>query len=288
MGCWNGTCGVSQLPIKWGDEIVLFILFNRHPLGNIVSGGYCYSDTIFHPISAPIFGKYNDYGSIEDAEQNDVVLNHFNSQIKDGVFVLTDVEECKEHNRYNEETGFPSLDDLIDVIERGYLEDIGFMMVHKQLYINMIEEMKSRKFYDKDYGLEQMMDRKINEYFKELKSEDEFKRMIYFLSSRNDFTRYFIEHKMKYLVDAMDENAYIIQLMKDLYVFNTALCYSRIAWMVQTGAGSQSQESKIHAIIGQFMVDYEKKCKKEYEENNEYDEQDFEDCTRETMFDWVD
>jgi hypothetical protein len=26
MGCWNETCGVTQLPITYGDEVVLYLL----------------------------------------------------------------------------------------------------------------------------------------------------------------------------------------------------------------------------------------------------------------------
>lgn len=30
MGTWNGTCGVSQLPIMEGDEVAIFFMKTKH------------------------------------------------------------------------------------------------------------------------------------------------------------------------------------------------------------------------------------------------------------------
>jgi len=38
MGCWNGTCGISRLPIHSGDSVRLILLkrTDRSSIGNLV------------------------------------------------------------------------------------------------------------------------------------------------------------------------------------------------------------------------------------------------------------
>lgn len=55
MGCWNETCMLSGLAIRHGDPVVMF------PTLAIEEGRT--TGTLF-----PIFGRYDDYGGIEDVE----------------------------------------------------------------------------------------------------------------------------------------------------------------------------------------------------------------------------
>ena len=68
MGCWNGTCMISNLPILSGDEIKL--VFLHSPYGRIKGlnnlSGYVYSTDLLRPAYFPITGRYDDYGGIED------------------------------------------------------------------------------------------------------------------------------------------------------------------------------------------------------------------------------
>ena len=61
MGCWNETCFLTNVPICWGDEIVAIPLMKT-------SGGMgdCRPTKHYHPTLAFIYGKYDDYGGIED------------------------------------------------------------------------------------------------------------------------------------------------------------------------------------------------------------------------------
>jgi len=67
MGCFNKTAFFSHLPITYGDDIVMFVcadnLSRIHrkdstPIGITGNG--------MTPIAPPFFGKYDDYGSIEN------------------------------------------------------------------------------------------------------------------------------------------------------------------------------------------------------------------------------
>jgi len=65
MGCFNKTGFFSHLPITYGDDIVLFVCANtQHE--RIDSTPIDVTGIGLTPIAMPFFGKYNDYGSIED------------------------------------------------------------------------------------------------------------------------------------------------------------------------------------------------------------------------------
>ena len=68
MGSFNHKCNFSQLPARCGDRIVVMV--GLRP----TTGGVLYADTFspgnsFTPVSVPIRGEYNDYGSIENVDR---------------------------------------------------------------------------------------------------------------------------------------------------------------------------------------------------------------------------
>jgi hypothetical protein len=64
MGCWNATSFLTNLPIQAGDEVACFYL-NRDYLEMNKNG----ISSSWHWIpDMPIFGEYNDYGSVENFE----------------------------------------------------------------------------------------------------------------------------------------------------------------------------------------------------------------------------
>ena len=61
MGCFNETCMLSNLPILAGDEIVTLLLMETEE-----GRGSCNPGVFFHPVPFMIYGKYNDYGGVEN------------------------------------------------------------------------------------------------------------------------------------------------------------------------------------------------------------------------------
>lgn len=59
MGCWNGTCTLTGLPILHGDEVYVF------PLVDNIGDSPCYTTSHYKPISLPFEGVYDDYGGAE-------------------------------------------------------------------------------------------------------------------------------------------------------------------------------------------------------------------------------
>lgn len=60
MGCWNQTCGLTQLHILDGEAVIVF------PLASTQRDSLCYTTPFFCPFPLPFYGKYDDYGSASD------------------------------------------------------------------------------------------------------------------------------------------------------------------------------------------------------------------------------
>lgn len=66
MGSFNHKCNFSQLPARYGDRIV--VLVGVRMTSNVLDADGFAPGNSFTPISVPIRGEYNDYGSIENVD----------------------------------------------------------------------------------------------------------------------------------------------------------------------------------------------------------------------------
>lgn len=63
MGCWNKTCGLSNLHIHAGEKVYTFIL---EKTSSAIGDDHCYSTHLYRPILIPFYSEYDDYGSGEN------------------------------------------------------------------------------------------------------------------------------------------------------------------------------------------------------------------------------
>ncbi len=63
MGCFNGTCAVSNLHITSNQDVVVFML-----LENKNKKTFCYTNALYDVSPVPFYGQYNDYGAVEGCE----------------------------------------------------------------------------------------------------------------------------------------------------------------------------------------------------------------------------
>ena len=71
MGCWNGTCMISNLPIIVGERVKLVLLKPSYSFRELKqTGGYVYSNDVYSPAFLPISGTYDDYGGIENIDKD--------------------------------------------------------------------------------------------------------------------------------------------------------------------------------------------------------------------------
>lgn len=66
MGCFNTTGFISQLPILGGDKVVCFIALAPNYTG---PNGLYSPSALAAPYFFPIYGKYNEYGYLEDVQE---------------------------------------------------------------------------------------------------------------------------------------------------------------------------------------------------------------------------
>ena len=71
MGCFNTSGFLSKLPICYGDRVVCFLgKINK----NADVYGFCptYPFSVISPKCLPVYGEYNDYGSIEHIDESPI------------------------------------------------------------------------------------------------------------------------------------------------------------------------------------------------------------------------
>lgn len=109
MGCWNGTCGLSGLPIIEGEEIYVF------PIVEGYSNSFCYATALYSPMIIPFRAKYNDYGAGEDCSGIglDLIINSLKKDL-----IEMDLGENKYHD--------------IPVKRENFDVDAFFEIVHKK------------------------------------------------------------------------------------------------------------------------------------------------------------
>ena len=153
MGCWNETCAITQMPIHSGDPVVLVFLAKVDQTDQN-HGGFCYSNTIWAPKFLPVFGSYDDYGGIEDVQEN------WNTQyiVQQLAQELAQVRLTRPSNKADEESDKTeqldlhdfSIEDVISQIHedriwvpgvRGLLP-MGWCMMHRWVWDHMTRIME--------------------------------------------------------------------------------------------------------------------------------------------------
>lgn len=152
MGSWNGTCGLSQLPIKEGDKIVLFPLLKNKYADN-GGAGFTYNYNQYAPISIPVFGEYNDYGGIQKITKNgEFLFSLFQEAVsgEEGQLLALNSKEVERQEAINSTfTRTPKdLEELIDVyLREPVYAGVGYMLVLEEVYQKTLEEVASRINY---------------------------------------------------------------------------------------------------------------------------------------------
>ncbi len=141
MGSWSVSCGISNIAITSGHSCVLLpIKENR----NNETEGYC-------PATLPIFGEYNDYGGIENIEENantKLIEEHFGITISEFCEFLVDGKFTYDRSEAK---------DIQARLTNNEVEQWRFMWIDRKVYDFMIvNQDKYHKGY-MDYGTPEML-----------------------------------------------------------------------------------------------------------------------------------
>lgn len=282
MGCWNGTCQASGLSISYGDRIVLI------PMVNISSGWLsCWY---------PIRGTYNDYGGIENVDENfitELITTRF-------------IEESNKENgsvkfggRFSERIDSPpkNINDIFQIIERetcignivsvkdysGKFNSLGFCMVLESVYDWMVNNYNKtveswcrkfdtetirnfkksvRSFVQPDDIKNKTKSQTIKYFSNQFKLSDSFN-----IISRSEM---YYKHAGKICLsfgEVKSENAEeYIKLMLDFMKFNRVFQKLRLNYSTPAMAGSQDDNHNFRIKFNNATNKISRTLKKKYEE----------------------
>ena len=276
MGCWNGTCMISNLPIIHGEKIKLVFLQKGYNKQSIIGeSGYVYSTGIMCPAFLPITGEYDDYGSVENFEE-DWNYEKIESTLrtKFGNIIYVDGIEKADWK----------LIDLINGIERTgeYTEqpqyynpnngtklncDLSFVMIRQDVWDLCVEIQGGREVYSNpDYSNnenqpyqingEKYGKRVFNTFIESIRKEfdnpfDEFKYLMtierelrHIFSDSFESKPYMFNYRTLCKI-RKNEDIFLQDIKKRWYeqlMINSILQNLRKGWMIQPGAGSQTSD----------------------------------------------
>ena len=272
MGCWNGTCMVSNLPIMAGEPVVGFIIVYSSFEDEKNFSGTCYPEDRARPISLPIYGVYDDYGSIEEIDPNTLSSKHLLNMF-----------------------GESDIHDLIRDIERdnrtiqcnrvGKIGGVGMVMIAGSIYDKLVRAYKpgkyARKYVPDEHkiisGLKatrEHIERKA-EWQKQLKEggpdaldRDTLSLLIGIrpLSSQLGLHVDILEESdmsdmIEFVIGLTDKHDESIARelavgLKERWVLRAQMGSLRKLWLGPSGKGSQSRDYKTHLILADAIKEH--------------------------------
>ena len=262
MGSWNQTCAVTNLPIKWYDEVVLILL--EH---SVLHEGFFpytyYIDDNCTPLYFAIRGKYDDYGGIESIQNAERIANYLNGLGMNKVFSCEAKGLAKEINEIiHEENCF--------ILTQGQKQYITYTFIKADVYDFLIAKVGSRIPYEQTKTYAELLrsylvDKQcparlvkeiyeatekisadsvdlLREYFDTRKSLDDMYRMVCSKRMDSEFLRY-----------CKGDFPEFADEFTDLQVFAKALSLLRKGWLCHSGAGSQNSEMQLHKDLADFV-----------------------------------
>lgn len=296
MGCWNGTCMLSGLPIHSGDPVAGFLLVINSSGDSQAS---CYSTTRAAPLTTPIYGAYNDYGAIEDFEPHSELLAMSCLPLKSMKAIGEDLQEGEE----SETIDFKSLEAICsDGAERGTLainhsyhgeRPVGLVLIHRFIFDAVIAKMAQETgWQDKNKNFETLfreelltlknqatIDLKEQAKIEKIKDAEEREAQLAIFKLKKDMKSFRGESffrsgsdgdlgsgsllmKNSFVLDAIQNEKSMEELIK-MKLFGYALSTARQEWRLTSGAGSQNDDVSIQHVIAKATVEH---CEAKIEE----------------------
>lgn len=165
MGCFNGRCIFSGLPILSGEKAGMILLASSHKRGR--SNSLIDTSDMWQPIGLPIYGLYDDYGRIEKAKP-DPVAAHLLSTLQ----LMADAkdfayDEDFKHYHAKEATAPIRLNSIEAVFENVQEERLRHRTLHYQLGYAIFHPdwwQKMLAIYDAEMAGRPGRDRKEKKY----------------------------------------------------------------------------------------------------------------------------
>ena len=152
MGCWNKTCGLSNLHITAGTPVYVFVLEEDRDDSN------CYSTSLFSPLLLPFESEYNDYGGGENSSgiALPLILGGIKKNLVEmplGENTCHDIEITKE--KFGEELFFDAVhENRLKIQGRFSAEptNIQFTMFRKDIVDAILEQREIEEYVGENKG----------------------------------------------------------------------------------------------------------------------------------------
>ena len=254
MGCWNETCAISQLPIMYLQDVV-YILLQRNT-DKVCCDSSCYIDTYFKPYPIILYGKYDDYGCMEDITGDvEAFYELIEKQLK---CTEDDIINSYKHRygEYTKEDKTRAYLKYLQDVQRN--EDcyhnvtpdnvnIAGVMIHRDLFDKLKTFNQNDWFKSKDELIQEYYD--IFTYrkkYKKLLEKDEDAAVDLILKYSFCTNRYFAK------VNLTEVNK---QSIEDLFGIMHSMNILRKMWFPQTCAGSQTTIEEQNKILAKYYND---------------------------------
>jgi len=305
MGCWNQTCGLTNLHIKNGEEVMVFAMVRNRKVDSL-----CYTTPFYAPIMMPFYAKYNDYGGGEEctgigmkpvieAIKNNLV------EIPLGANTYHDIAVKKE--TFDVNLFFEACHErrLFVGGYRNVRNHVEFVMFRKDIVDHMIENRVMEKYVGEGKGTHGWGNNYLHYKFADIiadlpaaveflggvvsdkdniyaryepmtqlrKMEDNNYAASWLANSSNyRYSRLIrIDEQVIYLLEK-NEHAkcveYLTEYLKAQFIDNI-MSDTRKFWSPQAGAGSQQQEHEPYRLLISAMTHVLDVEKKEWMEENE-------------------
>lgn len=274
MGCWYGSCFMSHLPIMPGDDIAIFLLAPNYP--DEKDGLTCYPTDRYVPIGFPIFAEYDDDIRVRKIKEvNEYMyryLHEFAKVYTKKGSIMVDNEDIPVFEEYVWNNMKDFVCSIIDGEiwvdgQDGNKQRLEHVMMHADLYFNLLENMSERIPYGKDKTNSELMEKSILKTIEWLKEEDEFSSLMrskYGLNAPgirrftdrihiDSFCRWKSIDKMaQYYIETGNES--ILDDLLNYILWSQIMNYSRYGYHCVSGGGSQDQEMMLQKVIAEFVL----------------------------------
>lgn len=306
MGCWNETCGISQLHITAGQKVAIFMIeqngYNEHD-------EFHYTNGFYNPCLLPFYGEYDDYGGAEDLSGFglNIVVDAVRNQL-----VEQDIGENKCHDiavsrsDFDSEKMFEAMHEcrLLSKDYDGSPLQLKRVMIHNDVFNEIICNWTQQyHYYDKagefktanysfydvansihswierakikcqsniklaySYSLDSLFDR--TEY-------NFFARTVHFYRGESNRTSLIDAGEIvsQYIKDGNDHDLlhFLTELAKGYWI-NQFMHSTRKMWGPQSGLGSQAQEHNGYRVLINAMskvLAQEEAERQEWEDNDD-------------------
>lgn len=197
MGCWNGTCAISNLHIFDNQDVMVLMLAK-----NKKEGSLCYSQAHYQLLPIPFYGQYNDYGAVTKC--HGIFLEGLVKKIKKNLFEME-----VGTNEYHD---IAAKKDEFNIEKLFELDHEGRLGIHNQLFHSAHYDLRDLEDLEKERELTEVEKIKKTKLMYEVEHPDTFQRLTHIIIHQkvvNDILE-------KYYFEDYDNGKYTKVFFKDI------------------------------------------------------------------------